>query len=359
MKENVDKYVIKESKIFKTRRMYTVNDALSSLILSKFCYNYICTVDKHNSFLTHCSDFFTSDGKLIRASAEIYYEVLNPMKYSYELLTENILDIIVRSVLASYFIDNNYDVLINTNIDRTLDNQRIMNKVNSYINKYLPYIKVNSISNIDDLVKKSTGCNDFDLMLKNNVNSKKYDLVSIKADKPLVYYAEDDLKCKRFYHKDIFVAENEVLYYAGKITKPGKYHGKKAKGNIIATGKHVYSPSEEIYKNEDGELTGVYPNFIYEVLNVENYLNNYATIRNLFNILSSQIVLNNYRNEDIIKDIDGIYSRLNKTIRQTIEDIESFGLKLKCVTYTMKHPNVETEYVRKKDKKGYSYIELD
>ena len=358
MEKQTKKYIVKQNKIFKTRKIYSVDSSLVSLLMSKFLDDYVTSFDNNLSFQTHCSDYFTKDAKLIRGSIDVTYEVLDPLKYSYEALTKRVLDIITRTILASYFEKYNLDELDKTDDEFVIDANNIVALINNYVKKYIPYVKVTNISSISDFIYKSKNCRNLDLIKGKQNDSTNYDINDLDEKGPLAYYAEDDLKCKRVYNRKMFVAENEVLYYVGKISKPGTYYGKKARGNIIAKGKHAYSPAAQTYEDENGHLVNVYPNFLYEVTDLNKYLTYYSKIRNIFNVLASQIVQYSYSSKDYIKDMNTIYSNYNEYVCESIEDIERFGIKLEYITYTMKNPKVDKSKVRKKDETGYSYIEL-
>ena len=355
MMESSKRYIVKESKIFKTRKLYTTDSTLFQLVLSKITDNFICSFNEKQSYKINYSDYFTKDNIKISGNMTVDFTVTSPTKYSYEILTKSIIDVLLRTLLASYFESLTLEELLGRDYDE--DDEKCVNNLNELLDKYLPAVHIDKISGFKEFVYKQYLTNDIASMTK---GKKGHVDNEIFANRIVTYYAEDDIKAKKIYPKEVFIAKNEVLYYAGKISKPGKYKNGKAKGVIIADGKHVYSPAYETYIDKNGVATNVYPNFIYNVTDKYKYLHHYGEIRNLLNQLAAIIVRRAYRPNDIVVDVHSEYDlkRYNQVIKDALLSAEEFGIRIKCITYTLKEHDIKKEDVKKRDRNGVSYIDI-
>ena len=346
-------FIVKENR-FGTRRLACEDESLFSLILSELNEDVICFSDYNNHLLLSWSDYFTKNGDILRGRLSIDYEIKNPIDYSYELLTESVLDVMCRTVLSSYFRyldvnENDENITISSE-----DKEKLVKVINHSIKNYLPFIKVNNIKDME--VKKSAEeykNSGLYLIKKQDIENK-----TDKSFKPIIHFYEDNIFSyrTRYYPNEIYIGKNEVLYYRGDIKGPGKYYNKDAKGSIIASGKHVYSPNCECYENGNIKYD-VYPNFIFTVYDIVKYLENYDYVRNILNNLSRLIIQYTYNDKDCITYFDDIYKLNNDYINKIILKLEEYGISLDCVTYTIKNPYIKNSS-RTRNKEGFDIIKL-
>lgn len=354
------KFIIREN-VFGTRKMFTKDSNFFELLFSKLYGPVVCASDLEREYKVKCSDYFTKDKQIIRGSIKIVYEITNPMKFSSEKNFDKVLDVVTRTVFSSYFSNldlSSFDGSVNISSADILKLQNIINQLQM---NYLNCITVKSIYKIN--IEKQDVVNNFDdafVLINGREIKKRSDLVSgcYETYTPIETNLEDrlDSGTRNLYPRKVFVGKDEVLYYCGKITKKGFHHGKKARGNIVSTGKHVFSTSSELYCNQSNRHV-VYPNIIYTVNDCVTYLDNYNYIRNLFNYLSSLIVQDIYDGKVTIIGGKYLYTNGNDVIKNTIDSIEENGVKLDAISITSKNPYVK-ENARVRKENGMNIISL-
>lgn len=361
------KFVVKENRKGK-RRVITSGQSVFKLLQSYFYGNVICAGERNKTLETKFQDFFTFDKSVVKGTIDISYTVNNCLDYAKERNTEKILDVIARTVLSEYF--ETIDLgEIPTPYKMSEDMRKTFIAIlNERVSKILPWITVNNISDI--IISNSQKYEDkFTFRLNKNINKKEKEL-SMDAEyyKPATVNVADDIYSKQFYPDKRFVAKDQMLYYCGGLRKPGIYHNKRAKGDIVNLGLHVLSTNPSIVKAPDADKLEnkliVYPNIIYEVTDLRKHYSEYMCATNLLNGLSEYISsMLNYNpvsknlNNNVI-DIDDAAKQLNDdNLNEMLRELrEDYAVDVKVILYSQKNPCVKkTEYVKTADElfKGF------
>lgn len=361
------KFVVKENRKGK-RRVITSGQSVFKLLQSYFYGNVICAGERNKTLETKFQDFFTLDKSVVKGTIDISYTVNNCLDYAKERNTEKILDVITRTVLSEYFETIDLEKLPTPYKISEDMRQTFIAILNERVSKILPWITVNSISDII-ITNSQKYENRFSYRLNKNINKREKEL-SMDAEyyMPATVNVADNIYSKQFYPDKRFVAKDQMLYYCGGLRKPGIYHNKRAKGDIVNLGLHVLSTNPSIVKAPDADKLEnkliVYPNIIYEVTDLRKHYSEYMCATNLLNGLSEYISsMLNYNpvsknlNNNVI-DIDDAAKQLNDdNLNEMLRELrEDYAVDVKVILYSQKNPCVKkTEYVKTADElfKGF------
>ena len=352
------KFVVKENRKGK-RRVITSGQSVFRLLQSYFYGNVICAGERNKTLETKFQDFFTFDKSVVKGTIDVSYTVNNCLDYAKERNTEKILDVITRTVLSEYFETIDLGELPTPYKISDDMRQTFIAILNERVSKILPWITINNISDI--IISNSRKYeNRFSYRLNKNINKKEKEL-SMDAEyyNPTTVNVADNIYSKMIYPDKRYVAKDQMLYYCGRLRKPGIYHNKRAKGDIVNLGLHVLSTSPSIVKAPDADKLEnkliVYPNIIYEVTDLRKHYSEYMCATNLLNGLSEYIssmldynpVSKNLNNnvihiDDAAKQLND--DNLNEMLRELRED---YAIDVKVILYSQKNPCVKkTEFVK-------------
>ena len=347
-------FVVREN--FKgKRRVVTTSQTLSKILLSNLHGKVICASEKNKELDTTFQDFFTYDKCVIRGVLKVNYTVTDYIAYAKERNTESVLDTLARTILSQYF---QTIKLENIHFPFQMPQEikdDFVSILNYYLSEMMPWIKVTSIGDVK-LSNSKRVENRFGYKFNSFINSKENE-ESYDAEyyEPIAAYKCDDIAAKQFYPSKRYVAKDQMLYYCGILRKPGTYHNKKAKGYIVNLGINVYSTTKKVIKREEnGEVDNrlcIYPNVVFEVVNIKKFYSENEMAYRLFDELCEQIakaVDYDPNTKNLCNDIFNIEAIDHKPIRELADKLRYYyGAKVRYVVFPLKNPCVRKQSIVK------------
>ena len=358
MKENVNvndytAFVVRENVFNGNKTLITNTDSTSKLLFSTLKGKVICASYVNKTMKTLINDYFMKDKSVIKGSINLRYHINDAMKYCDERYTENVLDVIARSVLSDYFSNLKINDELSVYKVSNSDKEALIALMNYFINQIIPYVKLHNMSDII-IDKKNELSESFRYIPYDKLNAEEND-ESFDAEyyAPLTRYLSDDLTYNKMMYPDkVYVPYDAVLSYRGDLRYHGTHRGKNARGNILYEGKRIFSSLPVLFTagnigNEYNKYM-VYPNIIYSVNDLETYINNYDKIITLFNLLTKKIVTTCYTSKDEIECIISIDECKNGYITNILKELEQYNVNVEYITYSVKNPCVRQKQRIKK-----------
>lgn len=353
-KTDNETFVVREN--FKgVRRVTTTSQTAFKILMSNLHGKVICASYVNKELDTTFQEYFTLDKSAVRGTLKLNYVVTDYLTYAKERNTEKVLDTLARTILTEYFetIDLSkakFPFIMPKNIKKDF-----VNFINFHLSEMMPWIKVTSIGNVQVSNSKKVE-NRFGYKLNSFLNKKENEeSYDVEYYDPAVAYKADDLMAKQYYPTKRYVAKDQMLYYCGSLRKPGSYSNNKAKGAIVNLGINVYSTNGKVVKGiENGELDNrlfVYPNVVFDVVNIRKFYSDTETVYRLFDELSDQIskaLDYDTRIKNTVNDIVDVQTIDYKPIKQILETLRyQYGAKVRYILYPLKNPCVRKQAIVK------------
>ena len=332
------------------RNLMQTGETIPSIIASKFKGDILCSTTFKQYHAGRNQGYVTKNNIVVTGEVKMEYTITGPMAYANERYTLDILDVVVRTVIAEYI--SSLDVY-NTDKNWLMsdeDHKLCIDYINYVLKTALPWVRLDNVSRVHIIkydVPSMENVSKFFikryLQLDEAKNEKSMD---IEYYKPFMFKVEDDMvSSKYFYPKHRFVAHDQCLYYCGRAKYYGKYHNEKAMGNIVNIGRHVYTPVPVLYSKQrlgvNENLFAIYPAIIYDVTDLRLYLGHYDyEIKELLSKLSREVIRNEARETDTITNIKDL-TKMGNT--KTLRDLNNYGVYPKVMVYLLKNPFVREE----------------